>query len=118
MAEIALISNSASSLYSSSKASGGSDKSQYIYDMKQSGVNKFTERMVRTPLNNPGFSNTTSCEIPAFGILKQMVLKTTIQYQLGAELTPNFAKAAFAELTRCHCINCAFPGPPRDHRGP
>lgn len=99
MAEIALLSNQASSLYASSKASGGSDKSAYIYDMKQSSVNKFRERFVRTPLNNASFSGTANCEIPAFGILKQMVLKTTIEYQqTNSNAVPMVARSMFSQL--------------------
>lgn len=98
MAEIALLSNQSSSLYASSKSSGGSDQSSYIYDMKQSGINKFTERFIRTPLNNPSFGQNIQCEIPAFGILRQMVLKTTINYKLHSAQTPVIAKALFAEL--------------------
>jgi hypothetical protein len=99
MAEIALLSNQSSSLYASSKSSGGSDQSSYIYDMKQSGINKFTERNIRTPLNNPAFGSNVQCEIPAFGILRQMVLKTTIQYNIKTNAqTPIVAKALFAEL--------------------
>ncbi len=99
MAEIALLSNQSSSLYASSKSSGGSDKNSYVYDMKQSGVNKFTERFIRTPLNNAAFGSNAQCEIPAFGILRQMVLKTTISYNIhGADTAPIVAKALFAEL--------------------
>ena len=98
MAEIALLSNQSSSLYASSKSSGGSDQSSYIYDMKQSGINKFTERFIRTPLNNPAFGSNVQCEIPAFGILRQMVLKTTINYKLHSAQTPVIAKALFAEI--------------------
>ena len=99
MAEIALLSNQSSSLYASSKSSGGSDQSSYIYDMKQSGINKFTERFIRTPLNNPAFGSNVQCEIPAFGILRQMVLKTTITYNIDTTNTcPIIAKALFAEL--------------------
>lgn len=99
MAEIALLSNQASSLYASSKASGGSDKSAYIYDMKQSAVNKFRERFVRTPLNGANFASTATCEIPAFGVLKQMVLKTTITYDAAsAASVPMFSRAVFSQL--------------------
>lgn len=99
MAEIALLSNQASSLYASSKASGGSDKSAYIYDMKQSSVNKFRERFVRTPLNNASFSGTANCEIPAFGILKQMVLKTTIEYTPASNASAlMFSRSMFSQL--------------------
>jgi len=99
MAEIALLSNQSSSLYASSTSSGGSDQSSYIYDMKQSGINKFTEKFVRTPINSPAFSQNCQVEIPAFGVLKQMVLKTTIKYTLStASQTPLVAKALFAEL--------------------
>jgi len=99
MAEIALLSNQSSSLYASSKSSGGSDTSSYIYDMKQSGINKFTEKFIRTPINNAAFGSNAQCEIPAFGILRQMVLKTTITYNIKTTAqTPIFAKALFAEL--------------------
>lgn len=99
MAEIALLSNQSSSLYASSKSSGGSDTGSYIYDMKQSGINKFTEKFIRTPLNNAAFGANAQCEIPAFGILRQMVLKTTITYNIKTTAqTPVVAKALFAEL--------------------
>ncbi len=99
MAEIALLSNQSSSLYASSKSSGGSDTSSYIYDMKQSGINKFTEKFIRTPINNAAFGSNAQCEIPAFGILRQMVLKTTITYNIQAtDQCPVVAKALFAEL--------------------
>jgi len=98
MAEIAILSNQSSSLYASSTSSGGADQSSYIYDMKQSGVNKFTEKFIRTPINSPAFGGNAQVEIPAFGILKQMVLKTTITYQLDATGTPLVAKALFAEM--------------------
>lgn len=99
MAEIALLSNQSSSLYASSTSSGGADQSSYIYDMKQSGINKFTEKFIRTPVNSPSFGGNAQVEIPAFGILKQMVLKTTIKYNLStAAQTPQIAKALFAEL--------------------
>ena len=99
MAEIALLSNQSSSLYASSTSSGGADQSSYIYDMKQSGVNKFTEKFIRTPINSPAFGSNCQVEIPAFGILKQMVLKTTIKYTLaGGASTPLIAKALFAEM--------------------
>ena len=99
MAEIALLSNQSSSLYASSTSSGGADQSSYVYDMKQSGVNKFTEKFIRTPINSPAFGGNCQVEIPAFGILKQMVLKTTISYTLNtAASTPMVAKALFAEM--------------------
>ena len=98
MAEIAILSNQSSSLYASSTSSGGADQSSYIYDMKQSGVNKFTEKFIRTPINSPAFGGNAQVEIPAFGILKQMVLKTTITYQINANGTPLVAKALFAEM--------------------
>ncbi len=99
MAEIALLSNMSSSLYASSKSSGGSDTSSYIYDMKQSGINKFTEKFIRTPLNNPSFGGNCQCNIPSFGVLRQMVLKTTISYNIKTNATcPVVAKALFAEL--------------------
>lgn len=99
MAEIALLSNMSSSLYASSKSSGGSDTSSYIYDMKQSGINKFTEKFIRTPLNNPSFGGNCQCNIPSFGVLRQMVLKTTISYNIKTNAqTPIVAKALFAEL--------------------
>ena len=99
MAEICLLSNQASSLYASSKASGGSDKSAYIYDMKQSSINKYRERFVRTPLNNASFGGTANCEIPAFGILKQMVLKTTIEYQqTNSNSVPMVSRSMFSQL--------------------
>jgi len=98
MAEIAILSNQSSSLYASSTSSGGADQSSYIYDMKQSGVNKFTEKFIRTPINSPAFGGNAQVEIPAFGILKQMVLKTTITYQLDANGTPLVAKALLAEM--------------------
>ncbi len=99
MAEIALLSNQSSSLYASSTSSGGADQSSYIYDMKQSGVNKFTEKFIRTPINSPSFGGNCQVEIPAFGILKQLVLKTTIEYTLNTAVsTPTIAKALFAEL--------------------
>jgi hypothetical protein len=67
--------------------------------MKQSGINKFTERFIRTPLNNAAFGSNAQCEIPAFGILRQMVLKTTITYNIKTTAqTPVIAKALFAEL--------------------
>jgi hypothetical protein len=94
-----LLSNQSSSLYASSTSSGGADQSSYIYDMKQSGINKFTEKFVRTPVNSPAFGGNAQVEIPAFGILKQMVLKTTIKYNLSTAVqTPQVAKALFAEL--------------------
>ncbi len=99
MAEIALLSNQSSSLYASSTSSGGADQSSYVYDMKQSGVNKFTEKFIRTPINSPAFGGNCQVEIPAFGILKQMVLKTTITYSLNTSAsTPMVAKALFAEM--------------------
>ena len=99
MAEIALLSNQSSSLYASSTSSGGADQSSYIYDMKQSGINKFCEKFIRTPVNSVSFGGNAQVEIPAFGILKQMVLKTTITYQLSTAVqTPQVAKALFAEL--------------------
>ena len=99
MAEIALLSNMSSSLYASSKSSGGSDTSSYIYDMKQSGINKFTEKFIRTPLNNPAFAGNCQCNIPSFGVLRQMVLKTTISYKMKTNpQCPVIAKALFAEL--------------------
>lgn len=99
MAEIALLSNQASSLYASSKASGGSDKSAYIYDMKQSSVNKFRERFVKTPINGASFASTATCEVPAFGVLKQMVLKTVIRYnQTDATTVPMFSASLFSQL--------------------
>ena len=99
MAEICLLSNQSSSLYASSKASGGSDKSAYIYDMKQSSVNKFRERFVRTPLNGANFASTATCEIPAFGVLKQMVLRVDIKYtdDTGTDV-PMLSRSMFSQL--------------------
>ena len=100
MAEIALLSNQSSSLYASSKSSGGSSKSDYIYDMRQSSVNKFRERFVATPLNpsKPSFGNIATCELPAFGIMKQMVLKTTINYRMNTSGAPMLSRALFSQL--------------------
>ena len=101
MAEIALLSNQSSSLYASSKSSGGSDKSAYIYDMRQSSVNKFRERFIETPLNpaQPTFGGSATCELPAFGILKQMVLKTTINYRMqDTSAAPILSRALFSQL--------------------
>lgn len=98
MAEICLLSNQSSSLYASSKASGGADKSSYIYDMKQSSVNKFTEKFIKTTINNAQFGGTCNCSIASFGVLRQMVLHTQISYKLHTAQAPVFAKALFAEL--------------------
>ena len=99
MAEICLLSNQSSSLYASSKASGGSDKSAYIYDMKQSSVNKFRERFVRTPLNGANFASTATCEIPAFGVLKQMVLRVDIKWTDGTGTdVPMISRSVFSQL--------------------
>jgi hypothetical protein len=101
MAEIALLSNQSSSLYASSKSSGGSDRSAYIYDMRQSSVNKFRERFIETPLNpaQPTFGGSATCELPAFGILKQMVLKTTINYRMhDTSAAPILSRALFSQL--------------------
>lgn len=98
MAEICLLSNQSSSLYASSKASGGADKSSYIYDMKQSSVNKFTEKFIKTTINNAQFGGTCNCSIASFGVLRQMVLHTQISYKLNTAQAPVFARGLFAEL--------------------
>lgn len=66
--------------------------------MKQSGINKFTEKFIRTPLNNPAFGGNCQCNIPSFGVLRQMVLKTTIKYTLHSDQCPIVAKSLFAEI--------------------
>lgn len=78
MSEIALLSNQSSSLYASSVAGSSADQSEYVYDMDRSSVNKFKSRMTRVKINNPAFGNQVSVEIPSFGILTKMVLRTRI----------------------------------------
>lgn len=78
MSEIALLSNQSSSLYASSVAGSSADQSEYVYDMDRSSVNKFKSRMTRVRINNPAFGGQVSVEIPSFGILTKMVLRTRI----------------------------------------
>jgi hypothetical protein len=46
--------------------------------MDRSSVNKFKSRMTRVKINNPAFGSQVSVEIPSFGILTKMVLRTRI----------------------------------------
>ena len=78
MSEIALLSNQSSSLYASSVAGSSADQSEYVYDMDRSSINKFKSRMTRVRVNNPAFGGQVSVEIPSFGILTKMVLRTRI----------------------------------------
>jgi len=100
MAEIVLNSNESSSLFSSSKAAAGADASSYTYSTMQSGVNKFTEHFIRSPINNAKFGGgSASVNIPQFGILREMVVHTKIKYQIkGTDQVPLVAKALFAQL--------------------
>jgi hypothetical protein len=84
MSEIALLSNQSSSLYASSVAGSSADQSEYVYDMDRSSVNKFKSRMTRVKVNNPTFGGQVSVEIPSFGILTKMVLRTRITFAAGA----------------------------------
>jgi len=99
MAEIVLNSNASSSLFASSKAAAGADESSYTYSTLQSGVNKFTEKFIRSPINNAKFGSNSSVNVPQFGILREMVIHTQIKYNIStAAQTPVIAKALFAQL--------------------
>ena len=100
MAEIVLNSNESSSLFSSSKAAAGADSSAYTYSTMQSGVNKFTEHFIRSPINNASFGGgSASVNIPQFGILREMVVHTKIKYRIKTTAqVPVVAKALFAQL--------------------
>ena len=100
MAEIVLNSNESSSLFSSSKAAAGADSSAYTYSTMQSGVNKFTEHFIRSPINNASFGGgSASVNIPQFGILREMVVHTQIKYNIKAKNTvPVIAKALFSQI--------------------
>ena len=76
MSEIEILSNASSSLLASSYAGQGPDQSEYVYDMERSTVNKAINRLVTVTVNNAAFGKTHSVEIPSFGILNKLVVKT------------------------------------------
>ena len=102
MSEIALLSNQSSSLYASSVAGSSADQSEYVYDMDRSSVNKFKSRMTRVRVNNPAFGSQVSVEIPSFGILTKMVLRTRITFATqgnhGAQDGADLAKSIHAMI--------------------
>ena len=102
MSEIALLSNQSSSLYASSVAGSSADQSEYVYDMDRSSVNKFKSRMTRVKVNNPTFGGQVSVEIPSFGILTKMVLRTRITFATqgthGAQAGADLAKSIHAMI--------------------
>lgn len=105
MSEIVILSGQSSSLVASSYAGQGPDRSEYIYDMERSTVNRHKDRMVETPFP-PGmnFGESRTVEIPSFGILNRMVLKTEFKLQLvdhnDHPLAPHFLDANGAAKER------------------
>jgi hypothetical protein len=79
MSEIQILSNASSSLLASSYAGQSADLSEYVYDMDRSTVNKAINRLVEVRVNNPSLGKTHSVELPSFGILNKLVVKSTFQ---------------------------------------
>ena len=102
MSEITLLSNQSSSLLASSYAGQGPEMSEYIYDMPRSTINRFKDRMISTKLNGAAWGEQQSLEIPSFGILNRMVLKTVFLRKSNANNTPApqdyLKKALFARI--------------------
>ena len=99
MSEITLLSNQSSSLLASSYAGQGPEMSEYIYDMPRSTINRFKDRMISTKLNGAAWGEQQSLEIPSFGVLNRMVLKT--EFTVARTLAPNVStikKALFARI--------------------
>ena len=84
MSEIQILSNASSSLLASSYAGQGPDQSEYVYDMERSTVNKAINRLVTVTVNNAAYGKTHSVEIPSFGILNKLVVKT--RFKVGAKI--------------------------------
>jgi len=72
-----------STLYNSSIQGGNIDYDAYRYDLEKSAPNVFTDRHVKKEvigLRNASLGSSASVEIPAFGLAREMYLKTTITY--------------------------------------
>lgn len=92
MAEIAINALKQSSLYASSIQGQGSDSSDYVYDLPRSTINYFKDRHVRVKINQTDPNSTFAVEIPAFGILRGMVLHTQLTWaQAASGATGNLA---------------------------
>jgi len=72
-----------STLYASSIQGGNVDYDSYKYDLEKSAPNIFKDRHVSkefTGLKNASLGSSDSTEISAFGLAREMYLKTTISY--------------------------------------
>ena len=97
MSEIQILSNSSSSLYASSLAGQGPDRSEYVYSMDRSTVNKHNSRLNEVRFNNPKFGTDQSVEIPSFGVLNKMVLRIKIKIK-GDLASKPYAKELYSRI--------------------
>ena len=106
MSEIQILSNASSSLLASSYAGQGPDQSEYVYDMERSTVNKAINRLVTVTVNNAAMGKTHSVELPSFGILNKLVVKT--QFKVNAEITAENCKKIKKSLYSALFQECAI----------
>ena len=108
MSEITILSNASSSLLASSYAGQSADLSEYVYDMDRSTVNKAINRLVTVTVNNAAFGKTHSVEIPSFGILNKLVVKTRfkVNAKVAAEQVKMIKKSLYSALFQeCAIMN-------------
>ena len=116
MSEIQILSNASSSLLASSYAGQGPDQSEYVYDMERSTVNKAINRLVTVTVNNAAFGKTHSVEIPSFGILNKLVVKTQFKVNnasVTAAQMGKIKKSLYSALFQ----ECATRNKKRAHHG-
>ena len=102
-----------STLYASSTAGGNVDYDAYKYDLAKSYPNIYKDRHVKKEivgLRNTPLGSSASTEVSAFGLAREMYLKTTIKFTLGSNSTtnhtPNVAKHLYkAFISRVALLN-------------
>lgn len=101
-----------STLYASSIQGGNIDYDRFRYDLEKSYPNVFKDRHVAKEfvgLKNASLGSSDSTEISAFGLAREMYLKTTISYTRPANATlqcPNVAAHLYkAIISRVALLN-------------
>ena len=100
MSEISNLSAKSSSLYQSSVQGAKADPEEYIYSMPRSSVIKFFDKFHRSKVNNADFGATSSVDVPSYGVIKRLIVKTRIKYVVSTVGTPMIGRALYARLIK------------------
>ena len=86
--EVIHLSNKSSGLFQASSAASGYNESQYSYNMARPSCNKAYDKWQKTTFVGATWGGDYTCNIPPYGLVKQMFLKLQIIYQLKGVLKP------------------------------